>query len=226
MYALLCGLLFLLASCENNRRTAIDPQEPPTALQRISERAEGIMIAVPAEDWPRVYAFVQDIDNTWRDYKNPAMTGIAAPPQYPTGLLLGDLDAAVAGLKYGAAARDAEGTIKAAGEVSGAVAVLIGYYNPDRPSALHRIAMQEKQIMIQATEGDLAAASANLENIRIAWDRARPTVRDRTSDVVVQGFDQLIAEQRAAIQARNLPRLASGAKDALRMINDMQQLEY
>ena len=223
----MCVLMSLLASCANSRRNAaMDPEEPPTALQRISERAEGIIIAVPAEDWPRVYAYIKEIDNTWRDYKHPTTTASAGPGRYPAGMLFGDLDAALTGLKYGAATRDIVETINAAGEVSGAAAVLIGFYNPDRPSALHRLAMHEKQIMIHATEGDLAAAATNLDSVRIAWDRAKPTVLTRTGDAVVRGFDQLIDEQQAAIQARNLPRLASGAKDALRMINDMQQLEY
>ncbi len=48
----------------------------------------------------------------------------------------------------------------------------------------------------------------------------------QAGDVVARGFDQLIVEQQAAIQARNLPRLASGAQIALEMINDMQQLSY
>lgn len=223
----MCVMIGLPASCAKSRRnTAAFLEDAPTSLQRIGERAEGIIIAVPAQDWPRVYAYIRDIDNTWRDYKHPTVTGLAVPRRYPTGMLVGDLDAAVAGLKYGAAARDVAETINAAGEVSEAVTTLIGFYNPDRPSALHRLAAHETHIMVQATEGDLAAASANLDNIRIAWDRVRPAVLIRTGDVVVRGFDQLIVEQQAAIQARNLPRLASGAKSALQMINDMQQLNY
>jgi hypothetical protein len=198
----------------------------PPSLQRISERAEGIIVAVPAQDWPRVYAYIKDIDSTWRDYKSPTITASAEPRRYPTALLFGDLDAALAGLKYGAAAKDVPGTIKSAGEVSNAATVLIGYYNPDRPSALHRLAMHENRIMVEATDGDLAAATRHLEDVRVAWSRVRPTVLIRTQDVVVRGFDQLIDEQNEAIQARNLPRLASGARTALQMINDMQQLNY
>jgi hypothetical protein len=204
----------------------VNLDEPPTSLQVISERAEGIVIAVPAEDWPRVYAYIKDIENTWRDYKHPTTTGAAIPRRFPTGMLFGDLDAALTGLKDEAAVKNVPGTIKAAGNVSGAVATLIGFFNPDRPSALYRLAVNEKLIMIHATDGNLPAASTTLDNVRVAWDRARPAVLDRTEDVVVQGFDRLIAEQQAAIQARNLPRLASGARDALRMLNDMQQLEY
>jgi len=198
----------------------------PPSLQRISERAESIIIAIPAQDWPRVYAYIKDIDSTWRDYKNPTVTASTEPRRYPTGMLFGDLDAALTGLKYGAAIKNVPGTIKAAGEVSDAAAVLIGYYNPDRPSGLHRLALHENRIMVEATDGDLAAASRNLENVRIAWNRVRPTILVRTEDVVVRGFDQLIDEQHAAIQTRNLPRLASGARTALQMINDMQQLNY
>ncbi|MGE5295937.1 MAG: hypothetical protein ACM3VT_14020 [Solirubrobacterales bacterium] len=196
------------------------------ALQTIGERAEGIILAVPAEDWPRVYAYIKEIDNRWKDYKHPTITLTTEPHGYPEGLLMGDLDAALTGLKYGAAAKDVPGTIKAAAEVSGAAAELIGFYNPERPSALHRLALHEKRIMIQATEGDLAAASTSLDNIRVAWGRARPAVRTRAGDVVAEGFDQLIVEQQAAIRAKNFPRLASGAQVALEMVNNMQQLTY
>lgn len=224
---LICALLCLSASCSKSRRKTMGIlDDTPPSLQRIGERAESIIIAVPAQDWPRVYAYIRDIDNTWRDYKHPTVTASTEPRQFPTGLLFGDLDAALTGLRYGAAAKDIMGTIRAASEVSNAAAVLIGYYNPDRPSALHRLALHENRIMVEATNGDLTAASRNLENVRIAWNRVRPTVLIRTEEVVVQGFDQLIDEQRVAIQTGNLPRLASGARTALQMINDMQQLNY
>jgi len=224
---LTCVLLCLSASCsKSDRKTTGILDDTPPSLQRISERAEGIIVAVPAQDWPRVYAYIKDIDDTWRDYKNPTVTASSEPRRYPTGLLYGDLDAALTGLKYGAAAKDVPGTIKAAGEVSSAAAVLIGYYNPERPSGLHRLALHENRIMVEATDGDLAAASRHLQDVRVAWNRVRPAVLIRTQDVVVRGFDQLIDEQNEAIQARNLPRLASGARTALQMINDMQQLNY
>lgn len=224
---LLCGLLCLLTSCGGpGRRTAALLEEPPTSLQMISERAEGIIVAVPAQDWPRVYAYIKDIDNTWRDYKRPTITPSPESRTYPTGLLFGDLDAALAGLKDGAASRDAVGTIKAAGNVSGAAAELIGFCNPRRPSGIYRLALFERQIIVASTEGNLAAASTNLDRIRNTWGQVRATVFTHTGDVVVQGFDQLIAEQHAAIQANNPSRLAAGARSALQMINDMQQLNY
>lgn len=223
----LCLSAFLLSSCGNSQlSTAAMREATAPALQTIGERAEGIILAVPAEDWPRVYAYIQDIDNRWKDYKRPTVTGLSDPPGFPAGMLRGDLDAALASLRYQAAAKDSPGTIQAAGRVSGAAAELIGFYNPDRPSALHRLAVHEKRIMIQATEGDLVAASTSLDNVRGAWGRARTAVVVRAGDVVARGFDELIAEQQAAIQARNLPRLASGAQVALNMINDMQQLNY
>ncbi len=223
----LCVLTCLLGSCAESKRTAAALlYDPPTSLQMISERAEGIIVAVPAQDWPRVYAYIKDIDNTWRDYKRPTVTPSPEPRRYPAGMLYGDLDAALAGLKYGAAARDPLETIQAAGDVSGAAAELIGFSNPRRPSGIHRLAVFERRIIIEATEGDLAGVSVTLDRIRNTWGQVRTAVLTRVGDVVAQGFDQLIAEQQAAIQANNPPRLAAGARSALQMINDMQQLEY
>lgn len=224
---LICVLTCLLASCaRSGRNMAAILEDPPTSLQMISERAEGIIVAVPAQDWPRVYAYIKDIDNTWRDYKHPTFTALPEPRRYPTGMLFGDLDAALAGLKYGAAARDAVETVEAAGNVSGAAAELIGFCNPRRPSGIYRVAVFERRIIIEAAENDLAAASATLDRIRNTWGQVRQPVLTRAGGVVVQGFDALVTEQQAAIQANNPSRLAAGARSALQMINDMQQLEY
>jgi len=224
----MCVLICLLTSCaasRSDRESAALPEDGAPALQVIGERAEGILLAVPAQDWPRVYAYIRDIDSLWQDYKRPTST-TSEPRRFPTGLLFGDLDAAVAGLKWGAAARDSRHTLRAAGDLSGAVAALAGYSNPERPSGIHRLAVLQTQIAMESAEGNLTAASRNFERLRGTWGQVRPTVRTRAGDVVVQGVDQLLAEQQVALQAGNPSWLASSARDTLQMINDLQQLTY
>jgi hypothetical protein len=192
----------------------------------ISERAEAIVVAVPAEDWPRVYAYIKDIENTWQGYKRPTVTPPPEPRAYPAGMLFGDLDAALARLKDGAAVQDAERTLQAAGEVSGAVGALVGFANPTRPSDVHRLAVLEREVLANAARDDLIGVYWNLDSVRRTWDRVRPTVLARADATVVQGFEEVLTAQQAALQAGNLPRVASLAGTALQLIHGMQQLNY
>jgi hypothetical protein len=222
-----CVTVCLLTSCGGPERgaAAIDTETPP-ALLMISEQAEGIIVAVRAQDWPRIYANIKHIEGVWQGYKSPTVAPPPEPRGYPAGMLFGQLDAALAALKYAAATRDAKGTMRAANDLSGAAVELIGHYNPARPSGINRLAVFQRQIVLDAADGDLADVSTNLSRVRSTWDRVRPAILANAGDTVVNGFDQLIAEQEAALQARNRAALTSSAETALRMINQMQELHY
>lgn len=198
----------------------------PPPLQMISERAEAIVIAAPAEDWPQVFAYIRDIDNTWQDYKLPTVTPSPEPRTYPSGMLFGDLDAALARLREGAAVRDTESTIRAAGEVSEAAGALTGFANPTRPSEIHRLATLQRQVLAGAVQDDLIGVYWNVDSARRTWDRVRPTVLARTGTTVVQGFEEVLTAQQTALQEGDLTRVASLAGTALQLINGMQQLTY
>ena len=224
---LTCAMVCLAASCAGpSREVAAAGEEIPPALLTISERAEAIIPAVRAQDWPRVYAHIKDVEDVWQGYKSPTVAPPPEPREYPTGMLFGEVDAALAALRYAAATRDAKGTMRAANDLSGAAVELIGYYNPARPSGINRLAVFQRHIVLDAADGDLADIATNLSRVRSMWDRVRPTILANAGDTVVNGFDQLIAEQDAALQARDRARLTSSAEAALQMINQMQELHY
>jgi hypothetical protein len=79
---------------------------------------------------------------------------------------------------------------------------------------------------MESAEGNLAAAATNFERVRDTWAQVRPAVRTHAEDVVARGLDQLIAEQQAALWARNPAWLAASAGAARQMIDDLQQLSY
>jgi len=134
---LMCTIAGLAASCHKNRTEPLGYVSPieagQPALQKIGQRAEAIVVTVPTEDWPRVYAYIQEISDAWQDYKHPTVNPSLEPRRLPAGMLVGNLDAAMAALKEGAAARDSARTIKAANDVNAAAVELYAYYSPTIP---------------------------------------------------------------------------------------------
>ncbi len=220
----------LAASCSERReeyRAALSEVDRiPPALQRIGQRAEGIVLVVPTEDWPRVYAYISDIDNAWKDYKRPTVAPSAEAKTFPTALMVEQVDAALAALKRSAATRDTAGTIKAADDLNAAAGDLFAFYNPTLPPDIHTLTVLERRILLDSTGGDLDRAFVTLTRVRHAWSRVRPTISSHVGDQVANGFDQHIADQQAALDAKDSGRLASTAKQALTMIDQMERLYY
>jgi len=220
-----------LTSCERHRQepssvVVTEQDRIPPALQRIGQRAEGIVLAVPAEDWPRVYAYIREIDDTWKDYKQPTVQPPAEPRRYPARLMVRQLDAALAALKSAAGARDGPRTMKAANDVNAAAVDLFAFYNPSLPPDMHRLAVFERRILLDSADGDLTGASDTLDRVRGAWGRVRTTISSHVGNTVVSEFDQRIADQQAALDANDSDRLIATAKQALTMIDQMQRLYY
>lgn len=193
---LMCTIAGLASSCHKNRTEPLAYVSPAEAaqpsLQRIGQRAEAIVVSVPTEDWPRVYAYIREISDAWQDYKRPTVNPSPEPRRFPAGMLVGNLDAA---LKEAAAVRDAARTVKAASDVNAVAAELYGYYNPTIPPEIHRLQALERQVVKASADNDLDGVSDTLTTIRGTWDRVRPTVWARVGDRAVRGFDQHIADR-------------------------------
>lgn len=225
-------MMMLVPSCNKHENREPPPviateyDRIPPDLQRIGQRAEGIVLAVPAQDWPRVYAYVKEINDTWGDYKRPTVQPPSEPSRFPAKLMVGQLDAALAALKSAAAARDAGATMKAANDVNAAAVDLFAFYNPSIPPGMHRLAVLERRILLDSADGDLTRTPDTLNRVRTAWDGVRTTVSSHVSNMVVSQFDQHIADQQAALDANDSGRLSATAREALTMIDQMQRLYY
>jgi hypothetical protein len=234
IYLCIAGLMAgLLTSCCCEKRqeshvqvTRSEQDRIPPALQRIGQRAEGIVLAVPTDNWPRVYAYIQEIDDAWKDYKHPTVSPPSEPAGFPARLMVRELDAALASLKRAAAARDATGTMKAANDVNAVATDLFAFYNPTMPPDMHSLAVLERRILLDSADGDLTRASSTLSSVRNAWDRVRTTIFDHVGHSVVSEFDRHIIDQQAALDAGDSNRLSSTAKQALTMIDQMERLYY
>jgi hypothetical protein len=229
---LLCVIVGLVTSCGHHEKKPgtsytgyVPPGMAPTALSDISDRAVDIIDMADMEDWPQVYASVQEISDAWSDYKHPTVV----PPSSPRGataLLYGRLDTALARLKDAAAARDSDQTMRAANDVDAAAVELIEYYNPTIPPELQRLAVLERKIMLDAWDGRIESADQTLVEVRRTWTQVRPVVVERSSDEAAETFDDRITDQQRAIDAQESSTLGNYAEDALIMLKEMEQLSY
>jgi len=223
--------VLVLSSCNRNEDepspvSVLERDRIPPALQRIGRRAEGIVLAVPKEDWPRVYAYIREIEDTWKDYKQPTVQPPAEPPRYPARLLVRQLDAVLAALKRAAGTRDAARTMKAANDVNAVAVDLFAFYNPTLPPDMNRLAVLERRILLDSADGDLTSASDTLDRVRGAWDRVRTRISGHVGHTVVSEFDRRIADQQAALDANDGDKLSATARQALTMIDQMQRPYY
>jgi len=227
---LMCTIAGFATSCHKHSTEPLGYVSPveaaQPALQRIGQRAEAIVVSVPTEDWPRVYAYIREISDAWQDYKRPTVNPSPEPRRFPASMLVSQLDAAVAALKDASAARDSARTIKAANDVNAAAVELYAFYNPTIPPEINTLQALERQVVKASADGDLDGLSDTLTTVRDTWDRAKPTVSTRVGDQVIRGFDQYIADQQAALAAGNSEELSARAKKALAMLDEMSRLYY
>jgi hypothetical protein len=218
----------LLASCATKTDSS-DPPPPalahaPPMLQKIDERAEAIIITVPTADWPRVRAYVRDINDTWQDYKHPTVQPSTISLRPPGTMLERELDAAVGGLRRAAAARNVVGTMEAADEVGICAMDLYQYYRPGIPPALRQLQVLEKRIIIDAATSRLSSASTSVRHLGTTWQQVRPDVLTRGGERTALILDANLTDQRAALDAGDEEALAARAQIALTLIRELQRL--
>jgi hypothetical protein len=225
---LLGALAGFLASCaepESEAQAVWKLRNPPSALQRISERAEDIILAATDENWPRVYRHIRDLSDAWADYQNPTVVPVQSP-RPPATLLHGELGAVLARLREAAAARQVAEVVRAAHDLDAAAVGLAEYYHPALPPDLHQLRMLQRQIVLASAEGRLEAAAATLARARGTWAQVRPIIEANSSPNVVNTFEDNLAAQHAALSRGDSEALASYARLAVTMLNEMQQLSY
>jgi hypothetical protein len=193
-------------------------------LQKIDAQAEAIIVTVPTADWPRVFAYVRDINDTWHDYRRPTVEPALEPLRPPGTMLERDLGAAVAGLQRAAATRNATGTMAAADQVGIRAMDLYQYYRPGIPPELRQLQVLEKRIVIDAARNDLDRAATSLRRLGTTWQRVRPAVLARGGDHTVLILDTNLADQRSALDAGDQEALAARAQIALGLIRELQRL--
>jgi hypothetical protein len=224
------AVVCLLTSCAADRSRSASSSNvvrdaaPP--LLQIEEAAEQIVATVPSGDWPRIYASIQDINDTWRDY---AASSIGPGPQsLPVAAavvpLRQRLVAAMDALRDAAFQRDPGGTMRAANDVSAAAADFYGYYHPAIPPDLPRLAGLERQVLIDLSAEGYDAALATLNNAERLWEGLLPTILSRAGAKATDAVAGQLQAQRTALIARDRAQLTASVNTALSLIRGIQRL--
>jgi hypothetical protein len=225
LLGMLAGFVTSCAPRESEAQAVWKLRNPPSALQRISERTQDIVLAAAEENWPRVYRHIRDLSDAWADYQSPTVVPVQEP-RAPGTQLHGELGAALARLREAAAARQVAQTMRAAHELDVAAVGLFEYYHPALPPDLHRLRVLQRRVVLESAEGRLDATAVTLTQVRQAWERVRPVIEVNSSPDVVATFDDNLTAQQGALTRRDNEALASYARQAVAMLNDMQQLSF
>jgi hypothetical protein len=236
--ATLCITVGLMLSCAqwNDRwhktakvsRAKIDT---PPALQQIDRKATDIVVTVPTGDWPRVYALVQDVNETWLDYRNqvyglevPQVAQPSGQTVTPQRVYVDRIDAAVYVLQYAATAQDSSRTMGMANLISALAGDLFEYYTPTIPPEVHKLAVLERQVILDAADNNLVDISFILSQARDAWHNVRPSVEAKTSVVYANQIEESLAGQQTALDNGDIEVLTSRAKKTLELLGDVERL--
>lgn len=227
-WALATMMTGLLASCAGERNE-MDPSRVgagrvPSVLLRIDEQAEQTVAAVIKDDWPRVYAYIQDIDDAWADYMNPTIEPERQPLMPPAATLAERVGAALGALKDAAARRDSPAAAKAANDVSAAAANLYEYYHPAIPPDLRRFEIFERRILIDLRYGAFDSASTTLSRAEEVWQRVRPTVARRAGSENVQAITDQLDLQKAALGKYDAVAVTASVETTIKLIDGIQAL--
>lgn len=197
---------------------------PP--LQAISEKGEQIVGLVPTGDWPRIYAYIADINDMWVGYTNGAMTpGPQSEPLQPTAATLQSrVAAALGGLKDAAATRDPPKTIRTAQDLAGAASDLYEYYHAAIPPEFHRLEVLERQVLFDLSSDGYDSASRVLKEAEEAWQHVQPAILERAGFGATQAIGGELKVQRTAIDDRDRATAINSVETMLSLINGVQRL--
>ena len=222
--------LSLVTSCARNQRSS-DPAElatgkVPPALLRIDQMAEQVVPAVAEGDWPRVYAYTQDISNTWNNLRNSETRAHRLPTEYPANMLTARLDMALNMLENTAAQRDSKAVMTSASNVSAAAVSLFEFYNPTVPWDLRRVEILEKRMMIELSQqpSDYDTLSAIVNRAASTWQNVRTVVLPRAGDKAVQAVNQELDLQKTSVGAHDPNALSGSIERTVKLIDEIQAL--
>lgn len=190
----------------------------PPPLQDIEGAAEAIIDVVPTKDWLQVLNETGAIERNWRRYR-PA----AVDDGVPDGVLTA-FEAALAHLKAAATVHHDQETMQASNDLSAATVELFGLYNPVVPVDIGRLDVVGRQVVLDVSSHDLAAASNSVGQMRTIWEGIRKSVIDNDGLDVARQMDATVASLENALDVQNAEALTVQAKIELEVVDAMEGL--
>jgi hypothetical protein len=199
-------------------RTDAKPGTVPEPLSTIEVQAEDIMDVAPSADWKGVTADVAAIAKAWQEYQ-PQAANDHVPQAFQDTMA-----AALDRLQKASTAKNVEGTMQSANDLSAAVVDLFTAYRPATPSDLGRLDVLERQVVLDAGTKDLDAAANSLAISNAVWARLKDMIVAHNGADVAKRFDNSLVAQQAALDKKDTAALTAEANNSLALVDELENL--
>jgi hypothetical protein len=184
----------------------------------VEAQAEDIIDFVPGGNWSKVNADISTIEKAWSAYQPQAAKDGA------TQDMQASFSQALSRLKSASTSQDALGTLQAANDLSAAVVDLFDLYQSVVPTEIGRLDVLERQIILDIEKQDSGAANATLAKIKTVWEQVKPSVLSHDGKDEAAQFDQSLATQAQALEAKDATALTSEARNGLEIVDALEQV--
>ena len=208
----------ILTTCGEEGKEAGEPGVVPNSLQTIEAAAEDIIDFAPSGNWEKINGDVTDIINSWKSYQ-PQASKDGASQELQNAMMI-----AIGKLQTASAAKDTAATMQGSNDVSAAVVEMFALYNPKVPADIGRLDVLERQVILDVAAKDYSAAEKSLAKTKSVWEQVKPSVLKQDGKDVAAEFDASLAEQQSALSTKDDTALTGEAKNALKIVDEMEQL--
>lgn len=190
----------------------------PHALDRMQEDTNELFAAVPDHDWARVQELVSGIERSWSEW-----LATSDATEVPEGLK-DAVDLRLQDLKDTAKERFDAPILRAANNLQMAVLFVVEVYRPALPTAVGRLQVAERNILLDIASGDKVALSETVTEAAAIWQDLEITVQDAGGEQIATDFGALLDRQQKALDDDDMTALKKEAAAAEGLIDRMQAL--
>lgn len=190
----------------------------PNSLVTIEAAAEDIIDFAPSGNWDKINKDITDIRDAWKSYQPQASQAGASQE------LQDAMTSAIEKLQTASAAKDSATTMQTSNDVSAAVVEMFALYNPKVPADIGRLDVLERQVILDVAAKNYSAAATSLAQTKSVWEEVKPLVIELDGQDVAEEFDTSLVAQESALNDKNTSGLTSEARNALEIVDAMEQL--
>jgi hypothetical protein len=207
-----------LFACSAATPSNTTPGKAPDSLTAIEAQAEDIIDYAPSGNWQRINTDVTTISEAWRTYQPQAIKDGA------TQSMLDSFNSAFVNLQTAASAQDKTGTMQASNDISAVVVDLFALYHPAIPADVGRFDVLERQVILDAANGNFTGVSDDLAKINKIWETLKPSILLHNGQEVADQFEASLSTQAKASDAKDVNTLTDEANNALELVDAMENL--
>jgi len=101
---------------------------------------------------------------------------------------------------------------------------MFALFHPRVPSAIGRLDVLERQVILDVAAVDYVAAETDLTKTKSVWEQVKPSVLDHNGKDVAAQFEASLTAQQSALDAQDEAALTSEARDGLEIVDVLERL--